>query len=433
MSLKRYSPTLKTRNDLVGEITPMVFLETPVDRPTCGHGSFLPAPWLPIQWQDEVSKDYFVMSSGKIVCFTDEGHLAPAGLKLAWAASTGLTYTSDDYANKTQDITTGEEYAVNGTTTYTPTNIRDGLRSRGLIGSSEAAADFLSLPVGAILYDVYAWAGGNGWNPALYKFQNYIKQQGIQYTTASQMQLPVVPAEHVSVNVPGSLTGSALTFGSGNLYSSTNTLSKERYDSATNTDFIAWAIADYPIATDTDRTPVEGSSTDFLVREIKVNYPQYATAEEAICAAIDRLTTAGDYFIDYNAGVVFMYASGGASIPSNVSGESITFYSYTAAPATVERYACIVGDPRPGDWLKVDSNSNLQVWTTSDAAWIRIARVHKLEQEPKDLLDRVQTAWTGTGMSTKQQMTGTATKGFSSVITYSGASDKLARLVLSVR
>lgn len=433
MSTKRYSPNLKTRNDLVSEIVPMVFLSNPVDRPNCGHSSFLPAPWLPIQWQDEVSKDFFVLSTGKIVCFDGEGHLAPAGLKLGWAASTGLTYTSDDYDNKTQDITTGEEYAVDGTTTYTPTQIRDGLRSRGLITSSGAAADFLTYPVGAVLYDVYAWAGGNGWNPAFYKFQNYSKQQGIQYTTASQMQLPIVPAVHNSVSVPGSLTGSALAFGSGNLFSSTNTLSKERYDSATNTNFIAWAIADYPIATDTDRTPVTGSAADFLVREIKVNYPQYATSEEAICAAIDRLTVAGDYFIDYEVGVVFLFASGGASIPSNVSGESITFYSYAAAPASVERYACIVGDVQAGDWLKVDSNSNLQAWSTSDDSFIRLARIHKIEQEPKDLLDRVQTAWTGTGMSTKQQMTGTATKGYSSVITYSGASDKLARLVLSVR
>lgn len=427
---KRYNPTLKTRNDLIGEITPLVWLSTPDDRP---YGPFIPAPWIPVEWQDDESKDWFILSSGKIVCLTTDGYVAPAGLRLVWATATGLTYTSDDYDNETIDITTGEAYATDGTTTYTATQVRDGLRSRGLISSSEAAVDYLSFPVGAVLYDVYSWAGGDGKNPAHLKFQNYIKQKGIQYSTRSQMIAPVVPAVHASVSIPGSLTGSALTFGSGNIYAASNVTSKERYDQITSTDFVAMAVADYPMATDTDRTPVTGSATDMFVNEVKVDWSSDATAEEAIGTAVDRLSTSGDYFIDYELGVIFFYAAGGTAIPANLTGETFTYYSYAAAPATVERYFCVVGDPKPGDWLKVDSNSNLQVWTTSDDAWDRIARVHALVQEPLDLTERVQTSWSGTGFTAKQQMTGTASKGFSSKITYSNAADKLARIVLNVR
>jgi len=431
---KNYNRSLKTRNDLAPSLNPLVFLSNPVDRPVAGYTSMIPAPWLPVEWQSEISKDWFVISSGKVVAWTRDGFIVPAGFKLRWAASTGVTYTANDYANKTMDITTGAEYATNGTTTYSVANITTALRARGLILASEDCDDFISQPVGAILYDVFAFAGGpNGWNPAFYKFQNYTKQQGVQFTSASQIILPIVPALHASVSVPGALTGATLSVGSGNIYNATNTLAANRYSEATNTDIVAWAIADYPIATDTDRTPVTGSSTDFLVREIKVDFAAAATSEEALGAAIDRLTTAGDFFIDYEAGVIFIYAAGGTAIPSNATGESITFYSYAAAPASVERYTCIVGNPHPGDWLKVDSNSNFQVWTTSDADTDRIARVHRIEFEPKDLLDRVQTAWKGSEFGAKQQMTGSASKGYSSTVTYSNAADKVARIVLNIR
>lgn len=432
---QRYSPRLKTRNDLVSEITPLVWKSTPDDRP---YGPFVPAPWLPVEWQDDVSKDWFVMSSGKAVASTrgrgEPSYLVPAGLRNRWGASTGITYTSNDFDNYTQDITTGEDYAVDGTTTYTPTQIRDALRSRGLIGASAAATDYISYPVGCILYNVYAWAGGDGLNPAHLKFQNYQLQKGVQYSTRSQMIAPIVPTVHAAVSVPGSLTGSALAFGSGNAFSAANTVSKARYDQITNTDFISLALADYPMATDTDRTPVTGSSTDVLVREVKADWALYATAQEAIAYAVDRLTTAGDYFIDYESGVIFFYVAGGASIGANLSGETVTYYSYAAAPSTVERYFAIVGDVRAGDWLKTDENSNLAFWDpASDNDFERIARIHSFVTQPLDLLDRVQTSWSGSDFGTKQQMTGTASKGFSSQVTYSNAADKLANIVLNVR
>lgn len=433
---KTYNPSLKTRNDLIGEITPKVFESAPVDRPLSRFGAgFLPAPWLPVAWQDEDTKDWFTLSVGKMVCLTKDGFLAPAGYKVTWAAaSAGITYTSDDYDQRTQDIVTGEEYATDGTTTYSAAQVTAGLKSRGLIGSSDTCDDFLSDAVGAVYVNLYSWAGGDGLNPAFLKDQNYIKQKSVQFVTNIQMDLPLVPAEHASVNVPGSLTGSALTFGSGNIYAASNVTSKARYNQIDSEDFVAWALADNAIATDTDRTPIEGSSTDFLVTEKKLTPHLYASIEEAIAACVDQLTSAGDYFIDYEAGVIFLFASGGAAIPSNVSGESITYYHYGAEPSTVEKYMCVVGNVKPGDRLRIDSNSNLALWVegTHDLVDV-VGRCYDVQTTPTGLIEKVKTAWSGSNFTSKQQMTGSASKGFGSQIRFSNAADKLCKVVLDVR
>lgn len=432
---KSYNPSLKTRNDLIGEITPKVFESAPTDRPLSRFGAgFLPAPWLPVQWQDQDSKDWFTLSVGKMVSLTRDGFLAPSGYKLNWEATTsGITYTSDDYDCKTQDITTGEEYATDGTTTYTAAQITTALKSRGLIGTSETCDAFLSDTVGAVYANLYSWAGGDGLNPAFLKDQNWIKQKSVQFVTEIQMDLPLVPASHTAVSVPGSLTGSALAFGSGNLFSASNTTSKARYNQITNTDFVAWALADNAIATDTDRTPVEGSSADFLVSEKKLAPQLYPSVEEAIAAAVDSLTSAGDYFIDYQSGVIFLYVSGGATVPSNASGETITYYHYGASPASVEKYMCVVGNIKPGDRLKVDSNSNLTLWVDgTDSATDIVGRCYDIQTTPTGLISSVKTAWEGSNFTNRQQMTGSASKGFGSQIRFSGAADKLCKVVLDV-
>lgn len=434
-SAKRYSAPLKTRNDLVGEITPIVFSD--MGAPQNPHGPFIPAPWLPVAWQDTESKDWFVISTGKIVGLTTvEGWVYPAGMRADWVAAAGgdtiLTYTSDDYDVKVMDLTTGEAYATDGTTNYTKTQVQTALRARGLIAPAGTPQTYLSAPVGCIMGDVYAWAGGSGWNPAHLNFQNYQKQKGVQFTSFAQMVLPLVPASTGSGEVPGALTGSALTFESGNIYAASNVVSVERYEEVTSDTFVALALANTPVATHTDRTPVAGSSTDFLVKEIKVDLATYPTNRAAIGAAVDHLKTAGDWFFDYEVGVLFMYSADGTAIPANVAGETLTFYYYGAAPSAVERYVCAVGDLKPGDWLMVDTNSNFQVWDETDAQ-ARLARVVSVVTEPRGLLEHVRTGWVGTGFTAQQQMSGSASKGFSSTITYSDAADKIIRVVLNVR
>lgn len=437
MSTKRYSPTIKTRNDLVGEITPKVFND--LGAPQNPHGPFMPAPWLPVLWQDTESKDYFVMSTGKVVALTTplfEGWVVPAGLRVEWAAAAGgdtiLTYTSTDYTAKVMDLTTGKAYATNGTTTYTKTVTLAALKERGLIASSDNIEAYISKPVGCVLGDVYVWAGGNGWNPAGLNFQNYQKQKGVQFTSFAQIELPLVPKVHASVSVPGSLTAATPAFGGATIHNATYTKTLERYNQVTNSNFVAWFIADYPIAKNTDRTPVEGSSTDFLVSEKKIDLAASTSLQAAIGFAVDRLTTAGDYFIDYEVGAVFLYSSGGTAIPSNATGETMTFYSYSAVPTSVERYACAVGDIHIGDWLMVDADSNLQVWDAS-ADVDRIAKVVAARTEPANFMEYVRTGWEGSGFSAQQQMTGSASKGYSSQITYSGAANTIVKAVLNIR
>lgn len=429
---KRFNATHKTRNDLIDPITPMVFQSGPDNHP---YGPFTPAPWLPVQWQDTKSKDYFVIATGKVVCLTtSEGWVVPAGIRNDFVAGTGITYSSDDYDNKTMDLTTGEEYAVDGSTTYSAAQVQTALRERGLIGASETLEAYLSLPVGAIFGDIYAWAGGNGWNPAHLKFANYQKQKGCQFVTRHQMVLPLVPASHVAVSVPGALTSAEPAFGGGTIHTAANTILRTRYSDIENTNFVAWALADYPMASDTDRTPIAGSSTDFLVREIEADLSTYGTHQEAIAAAVDRLTTAGDYFIDYAVGVVFLYSSGGTAIPANAVGETLSYYWYGAAPASVQRFACAIGDLKPGDFLKCDADSNYVKWVNaSDDEEEKIGRVVSSVQEPRDLLEYVKTAYSGSQFNAYQQMGGSASKGFSSMITYSDASDKAIRIVLNVK
>jgi hypothetical protein len=439
---KRYTPSLSTRNDLVSEITPLVFLSGVDNHP---HGPFIPAPWLPVAFQDTDSKDWFVMSSGKVVCLTtprEEGWVVPAGVKTTYAGadgSTALTYTSDDFDNKTMNLTTGEAYAVDGTTSYTVAQVRTALRSRGLIGASDALPTYVSDPVGCVLTDVWAWAGRGAttsWNPAHLKFQNFQKQKGVQFTSRSQMVVPQVPIEESAVVVPGSLTGTP-AFGDTTLASAADAKTLERYEDITNLNFIAWFLHDGPIAKSTDRTLVEGSASDFLVTDKspeQSSLATFATSQAAITSAVNRLTTAGDFAIDYDFGVVFLYVSGGASVPANASGETITYFSYDASPAAVERYVAAVGDLRPGDWLKVDVNSNFQLWVQgADDPEERIARVVALDRQPKDFLEFVRTGWEGADFGAKQQMSGSASKGFSSQITYSNAADTLVQLVLNVR
>jgi hypothetical protein len=432
MSTKRFNARHKTRNDLIDPITPMVFQSGPDTHP---YGPFAPAPWLPIQWQDVKSQDYFVIASGKVVCLTTaEGWVVPAGVRNDFVAGTGITYTSDDFDNKTMDITTGEEYVVDGTTTYTATNVRDALRERGLITAAATLETYLSLPVGAIFGDQYAWAGGNGWNPAHLKFANYQKSKGCQFVTRHQMILPLVPASHSAVSVPGSLTGAEPAFGGGTIHTAANTKLRTRYADIVNTNFVGWFLADFPIAGDTDRTPIVGSSSDFLAREIKADLATYGTHQEAIAAAVDRLTTAGDYFIDYEVGGVFMYSSGGTAIPANATGETLSYYWYGAAPGSVQRFACAIGDLKPGDFVKTDADSNYVKFVVgTDDEEQKIGRIVSSVHEPRDLLEYVKTAFSGDQFNAYQQMGGSASKGYSSMITYSNAADKAIRLILNVK
>lgn len=263
MAIKRFSGSFRTRDDVFDNITPNNMVQPKVSHPA---GEWKPAAWLPVQWKGEASKDYFVISSGKVVSLDASGRVVPSGIRkrLPTAAGSGttlntsassatvaailgetiLTYTSLDVAAKTEDIRTG--VAVTAADTVTIEEFCEAVIQRGWVvesdvdldnaitnsfggqalsgtasnylfdvGSSQEVEDimyqaqqvielFLSKPVGICAYDVYSWAGDT---PASLKFVNYQKQHLIQFITEAQMKMPQMASK--TQQTSGTLNGAA--------------------------------------------------------------------------------------------------------------------------------------------------------------------------------------------------------------------------------
>ena len=91
MAIRRYTGTFRTRTDVMDNITPNNVVVTPTTGIAVPAGEFMPAAWLPVVWQGEASKDYFVISSGKVVSFDATGRVCPSGYKAIAAAATATT------------------------------------------------------------------------------------------------------------------------------------------------------------------------------------------------------------------------------------------------------------------------------------------------------------------------------------------------------
>ena len=98
----------------------------------------------------------------------------------------------------------------------------------------------------------------------------------------------------------------------------------------------------------------------------------------------------------------------------------------------------LIGDARPGDFVTFDAHSNFAVRSnsvdlggddTADAAAVlallqqredyTVGRVYELQKEPRGLLERVKTGWSGAEFDASTKMPGSATEGFSDLITLS--------------
>lgn len=436
MSHKLVNLSPSVRNDLIGELTPHVFESGAIDRPQGpnregqGNGAFQIAPWLPVAFQDEVSNDWFVLSTGKLVCLTSEGHVAPA----QYRADAGVTYTSDDFDEQTQDITTGLPYAVDGTTAYSSTDVRDALRLRGLIESDGVITDFFSRPVGALFGDAYqSFTLGDSNNPTHLKKLNYSKAKDVMFVVSSQMKLPLVPAIQSDLTV-GALAAADLTLASteaGDVFTPDEVRAITRYEDITSDTFLALSLGQFNIAKNTSRTPITSDVASFLVKEKFASMALKKNKRESIAAAVKSLKAAGDWFIDLEVGMLFFFSADGATLPAAIDAAVVTFYSYNSNPASVERYACATSVLKPGDWVKCDSNSNFTKWVDgTDDLVERVGRVFSLIKEPVDLLSRVQTAWPGESFGVKQKMTGSASEGYTTRVRYSNAADTVVHIVL---
>jgi len=168
--------------------------------------------------------------------------------------------------------------------------------------------------------------------------------------------------------------------------------------------------------------------------------------------SIANIVAAGDYFIDYEVGVILIYEADGNA--AAVATGTATFYHYDSSPASVGTYLCATGDLAPGDFVRVDANSNFvkaKVFAAGDIATSAdgdpsdaelavmlnqvmnaqgeiVGQVLDSELHPKDFVERVRTAYPSLG--TLDQMPGSASAGLPALLTYAGGANKVIRILL---
>jgi hypothetical protein len=140
-----------------------------------------------------------------------------------------------------------------------------------------------------------------------------------------------------------------------------------------------------------------------------------------------KISAAGDWWLDEEVGMLLVYSADGATNPAG-AGETVTFYYYASSGASAHRYVVLDGVAYPGDFVTYDALSNFVV-TSVSASTVQatvMGRVDWIVREPVGLLDRVQTAWNVASMPAGFKMPGTATSGYSDMITLPGNSEDIA-------
>lgn len=450
MAFNQYVPNRKTW-DHQGSITPNFELSESI-RP---WGEFKPAAWLPVGRFDKQFEEYFVVSAGKVVAFDREGRLVPAGLKKVFDVATGgtvLTYTATDVTEGVIDLTTGATVA--SATSYTVDQVTTALRERGLIGPGEFAKHFISDPVGAAPFNYYKWCGGDGDNPRDLIRHNVAFQKVCSILCDYVVEVPLVPTVSTTETMSGAMHDTEITYGTRNWKSATALNATVRYQDlvAVGDNVVGFVLDHFPVAKNTRITPITDSASG-LVTEV---------------GSIAELSSAGQFYIDYEVGVLFLYESGGNAIPTPfTTSTTITYYHYDGSPATVSTYASALGDLKPGDFVTYDSNSNyvkatLDIGTASDPGALGpytadpdygsgtdtaislqvesavlgytngiVGQVLQVLVHPRSLMDRVQTLDPNLGVV--DRMPGSATQGMPDTITFAGGSNKTVTINLMSR
>ena len=460
MAISRFTSRFKTRTDIMDNITPNNVVQANVSVP---HGEWKPASWLPVVWQNEKSKDYFVISSGKVVSFDASGRVVPSGLLRRCLDASAITdviidYDANDVAARVIDITTGEFVAAPKNVdleAFIDAAIDNGwllaAKSDDLATLKGLAKDFISAPVGICAYDVYAWAGDD---PANLHFTNYQKQHLIQFFTDIQMKAAHVAAASAQTDAAGALT----------LINNTAVKAMPRYKGLPLSSDVVGLKLTKPSAAITSRTP------------ITINHETVTTRRRAEPSLISQ---AGDFYLDDEASILFLFASGGAAIPSgndadgnNIAFTSVTYFHYEGAASAdatslQEKYIHFVGDCKPGDFVTFDRQSNMislsefsiansaftagaagnptdaeikaEVDRLRDALVARheeeelvVGRVMDIIKEPRGLLERVRTGFRGDEFDASAKMPGSATGGFSDMITLSAELQTVADQIVVV-
>ena len=445
MAISRFQSQFKTRTDIIDNITPNNVVQMNASVPA---GEWKPADWLPTVWQNEASKDYFTISSGKVVSFDASGRIVPSGLLRACLDATNkndtiISYTENDVKAKVVDVTTGAFVTAAKTVSIKQlitAASQHGWIHRDVSGDDlnddyiPGAKDFISAPVGVAAYDVYVWAGDD---PANLHFTNYQKQHLIQFFSDVQMRVAHVCDTAVSTY---DVLDADLELGA-DMADPTTIHFKPNLAGVDLTNVVAFNLGLGKVCSNTSETPV--------------SFVNWAGNRER--SSIELLAKAGDWYLDADSGVMFFYEDGGNAAPVDSAGDQLTqgnacdikVFDYSAAASAQDKMMHLVGDAVPGDFVTFDAKSNFKVLpplaiadsaiadnvvgtvkadlTRISAALndrhyeesLVIGRVYDLIKEPRGLLERVRTGWNGSEFGADAKMPGSATKGFSDLITLS--------------
>lgn len=457
---RRYSPNHKFWDEW-GRIAPVVDYAEGMMPPL---GEVPVAAWLPVQRLEREINAYFTLSVGKVVAKDLQGNCVPAGLRKAWNVAGGanvLTYTATDVAELVTDLTTG--VAVTAAVTYDRDAVTAALQERGLIAAGEQAMDFITKPIGIASYNFYKNSGDSTTNPAGLLQHNFRPQALVQVTADRCATYPLVPAVETTEIMNGAFADLANSIDwsatrTGGWFGSTaiNGLVKYAGSVAAGADVVCYVFEKYPVAKVTVDTPITASVAG-LTHEV---------------STVGAIAAAGDYFFDYNLGLLFLYEAGGDAIPAPWGlAATITYYQYedVVEANRVSTFACATGPIKQGDFLTYDANSNLikavldvenaegydgsgdpfaadpDYGAGTDANisdqleqaisnWLEgiVGQVTGTEKYPKDLLDYTRTAYAGQ-TAANMRTPGTATEGRTDQLTYTNASDTMLIVNLILR
>jgi hypothetical protein len=394
-SLGRYSPTHKSW-DHVGNMIPVVEHSEGV-RP---HGEFKPAAWLPVKFFDKYYEEYFVVMPGKVLAFDNDGRVCPAQY-----ATQGVTYTANDVASGTIDVTTGNP--VTAAVVHAAGSVANFMGRTG-----EAMA--VSKPVGVAPYAYWQWAGDSsalddGFNPSAYRQHNHNLQHRVAILCDYVLELPLVPVNVAAENA---------TFTS--------------YDAATDLLVLAALTNTATLAADTQRTRVTFAGTGALSASFLVRVDTLA-----------ELDAEGEWHLDQTTGVVTLFtATTVAAVDVDAGVLTVSYYHYGAATGA-SVFAAASGNLKAGDFVVTDAESNYVLAGNVDFRDI-VGQVIEVENADKDALGMVKTAYNpplGTDSSGSSpgyagqmdQMPGSATGGVSDKVHYAGAADLVVRINLVSR
>lgn len=370
-----------------------------------------PAAWLPVQFFEKNTEEWFVLMPGKPMAFDNDGRLCPAGL----AISGSITYTTNDVSAGVLDVRTGLPLVIGDVGTFTVASV-DG--SPGFMGRSGVVMT-VSPHVGVCPYPFFQWAGDSsslddGYNPIGYRKMNFNLQHKVSMLTDYVLKLPLVPAATSAEAV-------AQASFSGNVS-------------------VLEPLTDLPLAEITMRTPMtfgnetaglQDADTRFVVR----------------VDTVAEITAAGQYHVDLTTGIISVYASATLDPGAGEDIYNVTYSNYASAPtgANVSKFACVLGEPTPGCFLKLNLDSNLVVAAPgSDNYSLIVGQVLGVVSGVDAGLAMVRTAWDpalGTSAAgalpgysgQMDQMPGSATGGASDLLHFAGGADKVVIINLILR